>query len=90
MLIADLFGADEGVQYEVFARGPDLGVDLRYEDGEGGWHVVQCKHYLRSTVANLRTAARDEVKKLARLDPQPVSYRFVTSRGLTTATKRDL
>jgi Restriction endonuclease len=90
MLIADLLGAEEGVRYEVFARGPDLGVDVRYEDGDGGWHVVQCKHYLRSTIANLRQAARDEAKKVTRLEPRPASYRFVTSRALTVANKRDL
>lgn len=90
MLVADLLGTDEGVRYDVFARGPDLGVDVRFEDTDGGWHIVQCKHYLRSTVANLRQAALDEAKKVGRLDPRPASYRFVTSRPLTVANKRDL
>ena len=86
LLMADLFGAEEGVHYEVFARGPDLGIDLRHEDEAGGRHVVQCKHYLHSTVATLRAAARDEATKLSRLTPAPASYRFVTSRRLTSPT----
>src|SRR4051794_35293761 len=88
LLIADLFGVAEGVRYEAFARGPDQGVDLRYEDEDGRWHVVQCKHYVSSTVANLRSAARDEADKLKDLEVKPASYRFVTSRRLTRENKR--
>jgi Restriction endonuclease len=90
LLVADLLGAEEQSRYEVFARGPDLGVDLRRVDDEGGVHVVQCKQYVHSTIADLRKAARSERKKLERLTPRPVSYRFVTSRRLTVANKRDL
>jgi len=90
LLVADLFGAEEGARYEVFARGPDLGVDLRHEGQEGEWHVVQCKHYLHSTLATLRGDARKETKKLNKLDPKPASYRFVTSRRLTRENKRAL
>jgi hypothetical protein len=90
LLVADLLGTDEEVRYEVFARGPDLGVDLRREDDDGGVHVVQCKLHVHSTVADLRKAARGERKKLGRLRPRPASYRFVTSRRLTVANKRDL
>lgn len=90
LLVADLLGTDEDVCYEVFARGPDLGVDLRREDDDGGVHVVQCKLHVHSTVADLRKDARGERKKLGRLRPRPASYRFITSRRLTVANKRDL
>lgn len=90
LLVADLLGAEEQDRYEVFARGPDLGVDLRREDEDGGVHVVQCKQYVHSTLADLRKAARSEQTKLARLKPRPVSYRFITSRRLTAANKSEL
>lgn len=90
LLVADLLGTDESRSYEVFARGPDLGVDLRFEDDDCGWHVVQCKHYTHSTMSTLRRDARKEARKLARLTPAPASYRFVTSRRLTPGNKRDL
>jgi hypothetical protein len=57
LLVADLFDAEEDARYEVFARGADLGVDLRREGEEGEWHVVQCKHYLHSTLATLLVSA---------------------------------
>jgi hypothetical protein len=62
-------------------------VDLRHEDDDGAWHVVQCKHYLHSTMSDLRKAARGEAKKLAALPEKPASYRFVTSRRLTRDNK---
>ena len=88
--MADLFGTAEDVRYEAFARGPDLGVDLRYVADDGSWHVVQCKHYLHTQISTLRAAARGEAKKLARLPEKPASYRFVTSRRLTRENKRAL
>ncbi|MGJ4845913.1 restriction endonuclease [Leifsonia sp. Le1] len=48
LLVADLLGADESLRYEPFARGADLGVDLRRIAG-GEVHVVQCKHMVGST-----------------------------------------
>ncbi|MEK7315625.1 MAG: hypothetical protein AAB011_05555 [Candidatus Eisenbacteria bacterium] len=90
LLVADLFSTEEGVRYEVFARGPDLGVDLRRRDRTGLLHIVQCKHYLKSALPQLRSAAKAEAKKLAGLKPAPGSYRFVTSRSLTAANKRGL
>lgn len=90
LLIADLFGAEDEARYEAFARGPDQGVDLRREDGDGILHAIQCKHYVHSTIATLRADARKEAKKLSTLDRRPKSYRFVTSRRLTRDNKREL
>src|SRR5437867_4411542 len=90
LLIADLFSAVEGVRYEAFARGTDLGEDLRHERDDGTSDVVQCKHYLHSSLSHLRSAARAEARKLAALSRPPATYRFVTSRHLTAANKRSL
>jgi hypothetical protein len=89
LLVADLLSVEDGVRYEVFARGPDKGIDVRAA-GDGGADVIQCKHYQHSTLSSLRTAARAEAAKVAQLSPRPSRYRFVTSRRLTIANKRAL
>lgn len=88
-LVADLLTAETGERYERFGVGPDGGVDLRLTS-EGATEIVQCKHYVRSSFSQLRTAAKDEAAKLRRLDPAPDSYRFVTSQSLTPEKKRKL
>jgi predicted ATPase len=90
LLIADLLGEEFGLRFELFARGPDQGIDLRNRSQDGKVHVVQCKHYTRSSFGVLLRAAKDEAKKLTLLDPKPSSYRFVTSHSLTPQQKRKL
>ena len=88
LFIADLLGAELGRRYEAFARGADGGVDLRARaQGSCGSHVVQCKHYSRSPFSSLLAAVRREAAKLQVLDPQPVTYTFVTSQALTPKGK---
>jgi hypothetical protein len=91
IFMADLLGAELGVRFETFPRGADGGVDLRYmARNRKRPHVVQCKHYTGSSVSVLVTAAKREAGRLAKLKPKPLSYRFVTSKGLTAANKRRL
>ena len=90
LLLADLLGAELSVTFEVFARGPDLGVDLRHIRETGAVDVVQCKHMEGSTYAQLRASAREEAAKLLLLDPQPTTYRFATSQRLTQLRKGEI
>lgn len=90
LLIADLLGADLGVTFESFARGADQGVDLRHIGAKGTIDVVQCKHMVGSTYPQLRASVREEAAKLRLLDPQPTSYRLVTTQPLTALRKREL
>lgn len=90
-LVGDLFGAALGRRFERFARGPDIGIDLRHLNrGDLGPDVIQAKHYKGSAYSDLKRAVRKEVERVARLDPQPGSYRLVTSQGLTVARKAEL
>jgi len=43
-LAADLLSAHEVARYEVFARGRDLGIDLRPRHADGRLEIVQVKH----------------------------------------------
>jgi energy-coupling factor transporter ATP-binding protein EcfA2 len=89
LLAADLFGAEDGVVYEAFARGADLGVDLRYL-ASCGPDVIQCKHMRGSTYSQLKAEVAKEARKLRALNPQPTSYRLVTTQALTAARKGEL
>jgi hypothetical protein len=95
MLVADLLGAELEVRFERFARGPDAGIDLRSPYSDSGRHIVQCKHYLRSTVAQLVEAAAKERSRLEAAPPDlrlrsDDTYWFVTSLGLTPAAKQKI
>jgi DNA polymerase III delta prime subunit len=92
LLVADLLGEELDVRFELFGRGRDLGIDLRHIPAPSGARpdIVQCKHYLRSSYKLLLRAAKDEAKKVAKLEPPPQSYRFVTTQSLTVARKREL
>lgn len=88
LFVADLLGAELGLRFEAFPRGADGGVDLRaLIPRRSRPHVVQCKHYVHSSFSTLLRAARVESERLAKLRPQPATYRFVTSRRLTAGGK---
>lgn len=91
LFIADLLGADRGMRYETFPRGPDQGVDLRaIPPRRKRPHVVQCKHFAGSSFSALGTAARKEAARLIALKARFASYTFVTSQPLTALRKTRL
>lgn len=87
-LVADLFAAELRTNVERFARGPDGGVDLRWNIGGDKRAIGQCKHYARSTFPQLIAAAKREIPHLQKQEPH--LYRFVTSRDLTPGQKDEL
>ncbi|HYH54571.1 MAG TPA: hypothetical protein VD761_10625 [Solirubrobacterales bacterium] len=88
-LVGDLLGAENRRRYERFSRGSDQGIDLRYHRGQL-LEVIQCKHYVRSSYAQLRSQARREAQRLSQLDSQPTRYCFATSHPLTPGNKDEL
>ncbi len=89
LLVADLLGAKFKREFETFPRGADRGIDLRSRLGNGV-HYVQCKHYSRSTFAQLTAEARKELKLALKRNLRPRRYTFVTSQALTDAKKQKL
>lgn len=95
MLIADLLGAELSCRFERFARGADCGIDLRSPLTDDGRNIVQCKHYVRSSITHLLSAADRERERLmasppfARLSDRD-HYWFVTSASLTPEGKHRL
>ena len=89
LLVGDLFSAEHGRTFEVFGRGADGGVDVRSINGKDLF-IVQCKHMIGSTFSQLRSSARSERAKLARLSDQPTLYKFVTTKSLSPGNKSEL
>jgi hypothetical protein len=89
-IVGDLLGAELGVRFERFTPGRDQGIDLRHLRKGRGPDVVQCKHYKSSRWEDLLRAAKRETKRLAKMEPTPGSYRFVTSLGLSPKRKAEL
>ena len=89
-LVDDLFGEVLGMRFERFGPGGDQGIDLRHVPEATGPDVIQVKHYLGSSWSDLKKAAREERRRLGRLDPAPATYRFVTSQSLTPSRKDTL
>ncbi|MDP9434289.1 MAG: restriction endonuclease [Actinomycetota bacterium] len=87
VLVADLFTREMGQRFEAFAPGADGGVDGQGVDGR---HLVQCKHYRRSSFSHLKSQATKQRKKLEDIDPTPDRFDFVTSMDLTSGNKDTL
>ena len=81
VVVADLLGADLDLPFERFRRAPDGGVDLRAT--AQGVHIVQCKHYLRSSYRALLRSLKKEIPNVERENPQ--TYRVATSQHLSRA-----
>ncbi|MFE7155301.1 restriction endonuclease [Streptomyces sp. NPDC057636] len=83
-LVGDLLGAEHDTLVERFAAGADGGIDLRWARPEG-IHIAQCKHYHKSSFAQLLNAARKEAQKVRKLKPH--RYLFVTTFDLSVSQK---
>jgi hypothetical protein len=89
LLVGELLRADRGWILEVFAVGPDQGVDLRcLSDSDSLSTVVQCKRYAPSAFRALERAVRRETANLRALQPQ--RYVLATTVPLTPARKAKL
>lgn len=87
-LVSDLLSCELGVRFERFKAGRDGGIDARAVL-DGGTAIVQCKHWARTSVAQLvRTLRADELKKVAKLAPH--RYILVTSLELSAADKKTI
>lgn len=79
-LCRDIAKADTGKRFSAFGPGPDGGIDGRHSKGADAT-VLQCKHYIGSTFAALKSSLKKEVLKVAKLNPK--RYLFFTSQSLT-------
>lgn len=86
-VVGDLLGAELGMRFERFGPGADGGIDLRHIESRRRRHIIQCKHYVRSSFRKLERAAEEEHERLSAWRSAPRTYRFVTSQSLTPQRK---
>ncbi|WP_408099235.1 restriction endonuclease [Peredibacter sp. HCB2-198] len=85
-LSGDLLNRKLGIRLESFKEVKDQESDLRFASGEGGEFIVQCKHYLKSGFANLKSKIiNEELAKITKLNP--TRYILVTSVALSPKEK---
>jgi len=86
LLVRDLLQAELKVRLESFKPGKDRGIDLRFSTSKDGGLIVQCKHWARSSVADLVRELRDKERpKIEKLAPK--RYILATSLPLSPADK---
>jgi len=85
-LVRDLLAAEWGVRLEVFAPGPDGGVDVRHLSTQGDRLIsVQCKHTPGRNWSHIAANLRKESEKLK--GKSVGDYWLATSANLTPAAK---
>ncbi|MGW5434803.1 nSTAND3 domain-containing NTPase [Streptomyces sp. NPDC004059] len=83
-LVGDLLGAEYDTLVERFAAGADGGIDLRWTLLDGIC-IAQCKHYRKSSFAQLLDSARKEIAKIEKINPS--HYLFITTFDLSVSQK---
>jgi adenylate kinase family enzyme len=87
-LVSDLVSHEFGFRFERFKPGRDGGIDAR-AFLDGGIAIVQCKHWARTSVAQLiRSLQADELKKVKKLAPK--RYVLATSLELSASDKKKI
>ena len=91
-LCRDLLQAELGVSLELFAPGPDGGIDIRYigrKENEDHTIVGQCKRWAEHSYPDLlRHLSKEELPKIVKLAPQ--RYILLTSVSLTPERKNNI
>ena len=88
-LCRDLLQAELGVSLELFAPGPDRGIDVRYMGSDGGKRpaiVAQCKRWAADSFNQLLSHLEtDELPKVGKI--APTRYIVMTSVPLSPDRK---
>ncbi len=87
MLCKDIMEKKLELKLHRFAKGRDGGIDL-CDSQEPMQHLVQVKHYIKSTYSNLRTSLKKEITKVETLDPR--NYYVCCSIELLPQQRREI
>ncbi len=86
-LSADLIGRELGIRFELFAKGPDEGMDGRCSIGNTTT-ILQSKHYRQSGISKLNSVMKNEKSIIDQTDH--THYILATSVSLTPGNKNTL
>ncbi len=87
ILCKDIMQKKLGVVLHTFSKGRDGGIDITDNPVTKGI-VIQVKHYIKSTYANLRTSLKKEVEHVKKLNPD--KYYVCCAQELTAANKSEI
>ncbi len=87
-LLRDLLQKKLNCYIESFKEGKDGGVDLRIARSKGKDWVIQCKRFVQSTFAKLKSEVKKELPKLEKLAPE--RYFLCTALPLLPQHKKQL
>ncbi|AXY73637.1 hypothetical protein D3H65_06420 [Paraflavitalea soli] len=79
----DLLEEELGVQLQIFKKGRDKGIDLRYANNVENEIIVQAKRFYRSSYSTLKTEMKGELTKMQGLSPRPKRYILMTTFDLS-------
>jgi len=88
-LCGDVISRSLGVQLRFFSAGRDGGVDLTDSPSEKN-HVVQVKHYSKSSYSSLKNSLVEELSKLEAMKPRPKNYYICVSKTLTANNIKEI
>lgn len=88
-IVADLLSRKLGASIETFKPGKDGGVDGRYFEESGNEVIIQCKHWQKTSLSQLKSSLKiDEAPKVRKIDP--AKYIFATSKELSRSDKKQI
>jgi hypothetical protein len=91
LLCKDILEDQMELPLQLFRKGRDKGVDLRYACDRENRIIVQAKHYIGSKFANLKhVLLYEEKSKIAAFTPTAERYILLTSMSLTTGQVDEL
>src|ERR1700761_3035685 len=82
-LCKDLLEKELGISLQIFKKGRDKGVDLRYACTKENQIIVQAKHYINSKFSDLKTVLPGEKEKMVNQKHQPERYILMTTLDLS-------
>lgn len=88
-LCQDVLSRLLGVKLKCFSAGRDGGIDLTDSPSEKN-HVVQVKHYSKSSYSSLITSLKKELIKLKAMKPRPKNYYICVSNELTSKNIKEI
>lgn len=82
-LCKDLLENEMGIQFQIFKRGKDKGIDLRYAESVENQIIVQAKHMMKSKYTDLKTSLKKERSSMEKLAVMPQKYILMTTLNLS-------
>ena len=87
ILCKDIMESKLSIKLHRFAKGLDIGIDL-CDDKELPHHIVQVKHYVKSSFSNLKSSLKDELLKIQKINPD--NYYVCCSIELSPQQRKDI